>query len=55
MITGNNESGKSSMLPALDLVLSEGRHQVELPGIKTLLSQQAYPGQASVWFHFQSD
>jgi len=47
VITGDNESGKSSMLLVLGLVLSDSRPRIESPGIKVLLSQQAYPGQAS--------
>ncbi|RPD93197.1 hypothetical protein BBB56_22665 [Candidatus Pantoea deserta] len=52
VITGDNESVKSSMLLALDLVLSDSRHRVESLGIKALLSQQAYPGQASAFSYY---
>ncbi|QZY82871.1 ATP-binding protein [Klebsiella sp. CTHL.F3a] len=38
---GDNESGKSSILLALDLVLSDSRHRVETLGMETLLSRSA--------------
>lgn len=52
MITGDNESGKSSMLMALDLVLIDSRLRVESPGIKALPSQQVYPDQASAFSYY---
>lgn len=41
VIIGDNESGKSSILLALDLVLSDSRHRVETLGIESLLSLNA--------------
>ncbi|HBV9302595.1 TPA: AAA family ATPase [Klebsiella pneumoniae] len=38
---GDNESGKSSILLALDLVLSDSRHRVETLGVESLISQSA--------------
>lgn len=42
---GGNESGNSSMLLALDLVLRGSRHRIESLGTKALLSPQAAQGQ----------
>lgn len=41
VLVGDNESGKSSILLALDLVLSNSRHRVETMGIDSLLSLKA--------------
>ncbi|MFV9671517.1 ATP-dependent nuclease [Pantoea sp. KXB25] len=41
VLIGDNESGKSSILLALDLVLSDSRHRVEALGVESLLSQNA--------------
>ena len=41
IIVGDNESGKSTILLALDLVLSDSRHRVEALGVESLLSQSA--------------
>jgi putative ATP-dependent endonuclease of the OLD family len=41
VLIGDNESGKSSILLALDLVLSDSRHRVETLGVESLLSQSA--------------
>ncbi|QCR38649.1 ATP-dependent endonuclease [Nissabacter sp. SGAir0207] len=41
VLIGDNESGKSTILLALDLVLSDSRHRVESLGIESLLSQSA--------------
>lgn len=42
ILVGDNESGKSTILLALDLVLSDSRHRVEaLGGEESLLSQSA--------------
>lgn len=41
VLIGDNESGKSSILLALDLVLSNSRHRVEALGLESLLSQHA--------------
>lgn len=41
VLIGDNESGKSSILLALDLVLSNSRHRVETMGLESLLSQHA--------------
>lgn len=41
VLIGDNESGKSSILQALDLVLCDSRHRVEALGIESLLSQRA--------------
>jgi len=41
VLIGDNESGKSSILLALDLVLSNSRHRVETLGLESLLSQDA--------------
>ncbi|QHA89926.1 ATP-dependent nuclease [Serratia rhizosphaerae] len=44
VLIGDNESGKSSILLALDLVLSDSRYRVETLGVETLLSQSAVDG-----------
>ena len=41
ILVGDNESGKSTILLALDLVLSDSRHRVEALGVESLLSQSA--------------
>ena len=41
ILVGDNESGKSTILLALDLVLSDSRHRVEALGVESLLSQTA--------------
>lgn len=41
VLIGDNESGKSSILLALDLVLGNSRHRVETLGPESLLSQHA--------------
>lgn len=41
VLIGDNESGKSTILLALDLVLSDSRHRVEALGVESLLSQSA--------------
>lgn len=41
VLIGDNESGKSSILLALDLVISDSRHRVETLGVESLLSQSA--------------
>lgn len=41
ILIGDNESGKSSILLAMDLVLSDSRHRVETLGVESLLSQSA--------------
>lgn len=41
VLIGDNESGKSSILLALDLVLGNSRHRVETLGVESLLSQKA--------------
>jgi len=41
VIIGDNESGNSSMVLVLDLVLSDSQHRIKSPGIKAWLSQQA--------------
>jgi DNA repair ATPase RecN len=41
VLIGDNESGKSSILLALDLVLSDSRHRVDALGVESLLSQNA--------------
>lgn len=44
ILVGDNESGKSTILLALDLVLSDSRHRVEALGVESLLSQSAVRG-----------
>lgn len=41
MLIGDNVSGKSSVLLALDLALSGSRHRVESLGMESLISRQA--------------
>ncbi|MBW9429162.1 AAA family ATPase [Atlantibacter hermannii] len=41
VLIGDNESGKSTILLALDLVLSDSRHRVEALGVESLLSLSA--------------
>lgn len=41
VLIGDNESGKSSILLALDLVMSDSRYRVEALGVESLLSQDA--------------
>lgn len=41
VLVGDNECGKSTILLALDLVLSDSRHRVDALGIESLLSQSA--------------
>ena len=41
ILLGDNESGKSSILLALDLVLSASRSKVETLGVESLLRVQA--------------
>lgn len=40
ILVGDNESGKSTILLALDLVLSDSRHRVEALGVESLLPSQ---------------
>jgi len=41
MLTGDNASGKSPVLPALDPALSISRHRVESLGVESMISRQA--------------
>ena len=41
ILVGDNESVKSTILLALDLVLSDSRHRVEALGVESLLSKSA--------------